>query len=184
MKTHLALLRGINVSGHKLIKMEELRKLLGSAGFKNVSTYIQSGNVFVDAGEKSSVTVGEKIKSIIKEKYGWDVGVVVLDLPYLQNTVKDNPFLKEPEIDLKQVYVAFLSEEPKPENIEKFREFDIQNDVAIIDGKVMYLKYFHGAGNTKLTNALIESKLKVVATSRNWNTTLKLLGMFLDRNRS
>jgi len=181
MKTHLALLRGINVSGQKLIKMEELRKLLESVGFKNVATYIQSGNVFVDTDEASAEKVGGEIKKVIKEKYGWDVGILMLSLPYLQKTVKDNPFLKEPDIDLKKVYVSFLSEKPSAENIEKFRQFDIQQDIAVIDGNVMYLKYSNGAGNTKLTNALIENKLKVVSTSRNWNTTLKLLEMFEQR---
>ena len=174
-------MRGINVSGQKLIKMEELRKLLEAAGFKNVATYIQSGNVFVDTDEPSKAKVGEAIKGIIKSAYGWDVGILMLDLEYLEKTVADNPFVGEKGIDLKQVYVAFLSEAPKAENIEKFRQFDIQNDVAILDGDVMYLKYFNGAGNTKLSNALIENKLKVVSTSRNWNTTLKLLEMFAAR---
>src|SRR6478672_4508973 len=146
MKTHLALLRGINVSGQKLIKMEDLRKHLADAGFENVATYIQSGNVLLDSPEPKA-KVGEKIKSIIKEKYGWDVGILMLDLPYLKKIVADNPFLKEKDIDLKQVYVAFLSETPMAENIGKFRQFDIQNDVAILDEDVMYLKYFHGAGN-------------------------------------
>lgn len=181
MKTHLALLRGINVSGQKLIKMEDLRGSLTAAGFQNVATYIQSGNVFVDTDEKSKTKVGHAIKQIIKEKYGWDVGILMLDLPHLKQTVANNPFVKEVDIDLKQVYVAFLSEKPTDANIEKFRQFDIQNDVAVIDKDVMYLKYANGAGNTKLSNALIENKLKVVSTSRNWNTTLKLLEMLETR---
>lgn len=182
MKTHLALLRGINVSGQKLIKMEDLRRHLAEAGFENTATYIQSGNVFVDTKETSKAKVADKIKNVIKEKYGWEVGILMLDLAYLEKTVKNNPFLKEPDVDLKQVYVAFLSEKPKPEDIEKFRLFDIQDDVAHLDGDVMYLKYSKGAGNTKLSNAVIESKLKVVSTSRNWNTTLKLLEMYCRRS--
>jgi uncharacterized protein (DUF1697 family) len=182
MKTHLALLRGINVSGQKLIKMEDLRKLIETAGFKNVSTYIQSGNVFVDTDETSKAKVADTIKELIKEKYGWDVGILMLDLPYLRKMVANNPFLKEKDLNLKQLYVAFLSDKPLNENIEKFRQFDVQNDIAILEGDVMYLKYAIGAGQTKLSNALIENKLKVVATSRNWNTTLKLLDLFAARS--
>jgi uncharacterized protein (DUF1697 family) len=182
MKTHLALLRGINVSGQKLIKMEDLRKLLETAGFKNVSTYIQSGNVFVDTDETSKAKVADTIKELIKEKYGWDVGILMLDLPYLKKMVANNPFLKEKDLNLKQLYVTFLSDKPLNENIEKFRQFDVQNDIAILEGDVMYLKYAIGAGQTKLSNALIENKLKVVATSRNWNTTLKLLDLFAARS--
>jgi uncharacterized protein (DUF1697 family) len=182
MKTHLALLRGINVSGQKLIKMEDLRRLLTAAGFQNVATYIQSGNVFVDSEEKAKAKVGAQIKEIIKSAYGWDVGILMLDLPYLKRTVANNPFLKEQDVDLKQVYVAFLSDKPTADNLEKFNQFDIQNDIAILEGDVMYLKYFNGAGNTKLSNALIENKLKVVSTSRNWNTTTKLLELFTARS--
>ena len=181
MKTHLALLRGINVSGQKLIKMEDLRSLLESAGFKNVSTYIQSGNVFVDTDETSKAKVADKIKNIIKEKYGFDVGILILGLADLKKTVKDNPFLKDADVNLKQVYVAFLSDSPQAENIDKFRQFDVQDDIALLEGNIMYLKYAIGAGQTKLSNALIENKLKVVSTSRNWNTTLKLLEMFEAR---
>jgi uncharacterized protein (DUF1697 family) len=182
MKTHLVLLRGINVSGQKLIKMEDLRQLLEAAGFKNVSTYIQSGNVFVDTDETSKAKVADRIKQAIKEKYGFDVGILVLGLAELKEKVANNPFVAEPDVDLKQVYVAFLSDNPTSENIEKFRQFDVQNDIAVIKGDVIYLKYAIGAGQTKLSNALIESKLKLVSTSRNWNTTLKLLGMFEARN--
>ncbi len=170
-------MRGINVSGQKLIKMEDLRELMKSAGFENVQTYIQSGNIVFDSKETSKEKTGGKIKELIKGKYGWDVGILMLDHADLAKAIKENPFLKEKDVNLKQVYVAFLSEEPKTENIEKFAAANVENDVAVIDGTVMYLKYFHGAGKTKLTNALIENKLKVTATTRNWNTTLKLMDM-------
>jgi uncharacterized protein (DUF1697 family) len=181
MQTHLALLRGINVSGQKLIKMEDLRKLLESAGFENVKTYIQSGNVIVDSAEKSKQAVGEKIKSLIRDHYGFDVSILVLNRADLEKAIRENPFLSEKDIDIKQVYIAFLSEAPKKENIEKFETANIESDRAIIDDDVMYLKYADRAGNSKLTNALIENKLKVIATSRNWNTTLKLMAMLDER---
>jgi len=182
MKTHLALLRGVNVSGQKLIKMEDLRNQLTDAGFQNVATYIQSGNILIDTDEKSKEKVGGKIKTLIAEKYGWDVGVLMLDLKSLQEVADNNPYLSEANVDVKQLYVAFLSGKPTAENLAKFRDFDTGDDQAALKGNVLYLKYAHGAGKTKLTNALIENKLKVVATSRNWHTTLKLLEMLAARN--
>lgn len=182
MKTHLVLLRGINVSGQKLIKMEDLRHLLSDAGFQNVTTYIQSGNVIFGHPETSKAKVGAKVAALIKEKYGWDVGIIVRNLEELAQSIDGNLFLNEPDVNLKQLYVAFLSEQPSPENIAKFEAFDIQQDQAIFGEGVLYLKYHDSAANTKLSNALIENKLKVVATSRNWNTTLKLRDILSERS--
>ena len=182
MTTHLVLLRGINVSGQKLIKMEDLRKLLTDAGFQNVATYIQSGNIIFESKETDKVKVAAQAKALIKKQYGWEVGVLVLDFADLEQTIGNNPFLKEPGADQKQLYVAFLSEQPLSDDLSRFRAFDIGQDEAVLGDRVLYLKYASGAGNTKLTNALIENKLKVTATSRNWNTTLKLRDMLLGRS--
>ena len=78
MKTHLALLRGINVSGHNMIKMDVLKTLLENAGFQNVRTYIQSGNVFVDSEEEHGASIGFKIKQEIFKELGLEVPVVVI----------------------------------------------------------------------------------------------------------
>ena len=78
MTTHLALLRGINVSGHKMIKMDQLKKALESIGFTDVQTYIQSGNVFVSSNEESAAKVGFLIKQEIVKSFGFDVPVLVL----------------------------------------------------------------------------------------------------------
>ncbi|HEX9981070.1 MAG TPA: DUF1697 domain-containing protein [Flavobacterium sp.] len=179
MKTHLALLRGINVSGQKLIKMEDLRKLLENEGFENVRTYIQSGNVIFDNASSAKEELAQQISGAIKRQYGFEVTVVMADKRLLKRTVVENPFLENAES--KQLYVAFLSEIPAAENIEKMSQAAIAPDEAIIIDDVMYLKYAVGAGQSKLTNSLIENRLKVKATSRNWNTTLKLLELLNER---
>ena len=181
MNTHLALLRGINVSGKKLIKMEDLRKLMEAAGFENVKTYIQSGNIVFDSKEISKAKLSEKVKKVIFDHYGFDVSVVMLNGKDLAKAIAENPFIKEKGIDLKQVYVAFLSEEPIEDNIERMKLAKIGDDIALLSGNVMYLKYAAGAGNSKLSTNLIENKLKVIATARNWNTTLKLMEMLGDK---
>jgi uncharacterized protein (DUF1697 family) len=180
MPTHLALLRGINVSGQKIIKMEDLRKLM-ETDFENVKTYIQSGNIIFDSKETSKAKLSEQIRKIIFDHYGFDVSVLMINEKDLAKAIKENPFITEKDVNLKQVYVTFLSENPIAENIEKFRLFNIGSDVAEFTDHIMYLKYFDSAANTKLSNALIENKLKVRATTRNWNTTLKLMALLEER---
>lgn len=90
MKTHLALLRGINVSGHNMIKMDVLKTVLENVGFQNVRTYIQTGNVFVDSEETNAASVGFKIKQEIFKTLGLEVPVVVIGKEDLQACLKNN----------------------------------------------------------------------------------------------
>lgn len=157
MKTYLALLRGINVSGHKIIKMEDLRNLMESAGFKNVTTYIQSGNVIFDCAAASKESIAQKIKELIAKKYEFDVGVIILTYSELEVAIKNNPFTAQ-QTDLKQLYVAFFSEKPLAENIAKLEPEKIQPDVAVIDDRLMYIKFFVSAGTSKFSNSLIPTQ--------------------------
>src|SRR6478609_8089492 len=93
MTTHLALLRGINVSGHNMMKMEILKTTLENVGFQNVQTYIQSGNVFVDTDEENAAAVGFKIKQEIFKAFGHEVPVVVIGKKDLEKCFANNPFL-------------------------------------------------------------------------------------------
>ena len=104
MTTHLALLRGINVSGHNMIKMEDLKAFLERMGFTNVQTYIQSGNVFVDSEEAHGATVGFRIKQEIFKEWGYDVPVIVIGKEDLETCLEKNPYLKEKDSDAKKLY--------------------------------------------------------------------------------
>jgi uncharacterized protein (DUF1697 family) len=109
MKSYVALLRGINVSGQKLIKMETLRKVMEDFGFQNVKTYIQSGNILFDTtGNMTPETLEKQIHDLIEAHFGFDVSVVVTDREMLQWISVNNPYLKEKEIDLKKLYITFL----------------------------------------------------------------------------
>lgn len=174
MKTHIALLRGINVSGQKLIKMELLREALKELEFENVSTYIQSGNIIFQTKIIDAVKLEKMIAELIAKHFGFDVSVIVVTPDDLKSVIKNNPFADEP-IEEPQPYVAFLSEKPADSNIEALKNVDFQNDRYAILEKTMYLHYANGAGTTKLSNAVIEKKLKLTATSRNWKTIKKLI---------
>jgi len=181
MTTHLALLRGINVSGHNMIKMEVLKTTLEAVGFKNVQTYIQSGNVFVDTEEENPAKVGFTIKQELFKTLGLEVPVVVIGKSDLEACFANNSFLKEKEVDLKKLYVAFVSMELKSNSINDLKMSQVKPDEAQIDGSRIYIKYAVGAGKTRFDQKYIEKKLNLIATIRNWNTVTQLLKLFEER---
>ncbi len=178
MTTHLALLRGINVSGHNMIKMESLKITLENIGFQNVTTYIQSGNVFVTTEEENSAKVGFLIKQEIFKAFGHEVPVVVIAKTDLEGCLANNPYLKEKDLDTKKLYVAFVSIALRNDSINDLKMSQVKPDQAHIDGNRIYIKYAVGAGKTRLDQKYIEKKLNVTATIRNWNTVTQLLEMY------
>jgi uncharacterized protein (DUF1697 family) len=180
MTTHLALLRGINVSGHNMMKMEALKTMLENIGFTNVRTYLQSGNVFVDTEEESASKVGFMIKQEIFKVFGHEVPTIVITKEDLELCFKNSPYLKEKDIDTKKLYVAFVSTALKSENINDLKISQFKPDEASIDGNRIFIKYDIGAGKTRLEGKYIEKKLNVIVTMRNWNTVTNLLKMYSE----
>lgn len=178
MKKHLALLRGINVSGHNMIKMEVLKSLLENMGFENVVTYIQSGNVFVETAEENGASVGFSIKQQIFKDLGLDVDVIVISKDDLENCLNNNTYLKDKNVDTSKLYFSFLNKELSESAIHDLKMSQVKPDEATIDKNRIYLKYDKGAGKTRLDNKYIEKKLNVISTIRNYNTIVKLLEMF------
>lgn len=181
MTTHLALLRGINVSGHNMIKMEALKTTLEAIGFQNVQTYIQSGNVFVDSDDENASAVGFKIKQEIFKIFGHEVPIVVVNKEDLAICFKNNPYLKEKDIDTKKLYVAFVSTTLKSDSINELKISQFKPDEASIDGNKIYIKYAVGAGKTRFDQKYIEKKLNLTATIRNWNTVTQLLKIYEEK---
>lgn len=177
MTTHLALLRGINVSGHNMMKMEALKTMLENIGFQNVRTYLQSGNVFVDS-EEDAAKVGFMIKQEIFKVFGHEVPTIVITKEDLELCFKNSPFLKEKDVDTKKLYVAFVSVALKSENINDLKISQFKPDEASIDGNRIFIKYAVGAGKTRFDQKYIEKKLNVAATIRNWNTVTNLLELY------
>lgn len=175
MKTYISILRGINVSGHKIIKMDALRNLYENMGFSNVTTYVQSGNV-IFSGQDIGIRVLEKqIYQQIEKEFGFQVPVILLSIEMLKHIIDNNPFVEDNNKDKSFFHVTFLSSIPEKydSNIIKDKKQD-DEDIAFSNYAV-YLYCPNGYGRTKLTNNFIESKLKVGATTRNWKTTQELL---------
>ena len=181
MTTHLALLRGINVSGHNMMKMEVLKTTLEAVGFQNVQTYIQSGNVFVTTEEENAAAVGFKIKQEIFKAFGHEVPVVVIGKADLEGCLKNNPFLKDKDLDIKKLYVAFVSTTLGRDSINELKISQFKPDEASIDGNRIFIKYAVGAGKTRFDQKYIEKKLNVTATIRNWNTVTQLFQLYEER---
>ncbi len=172
MKTYIALLRGINVGGHKKILMSDLKLLFEALGFENVTTYIQSGNVVFSSENK--VDFADKISKAIESKYGFIVPVLVKKATELNEIVSKSPFLDE---KLEKSYFILLQDKPLTENIEIAAAFSHPNEEFHIIEDCVYIYYSEGAGKAKMGNNFFEKKLKVTATARNYRTMAKLIAL-------
>ena len=175
MQTYISILRGINVSGHKMIKMDTLRGIYESMGFKHVQTYIQSGNVVFQGKKIQHQELEKKISKKIQETFGHEVPVLIKEAEELRGVLNNNPFLQKRKEDVSKLHLTFLSGEPEQVKIDKMKEGNYASDEFIVDGRNIYLFCPHGYGNTKLNNSFFENKLKLVATTRNWKTINELL---------
>ncbi|HXB43448.1 MAG TPA: DUF1697 domain-containing protein [Puia sp.] len=177
MTTYISILRGINVSGHKIIKMEALKQMYDSLGFKNVRTYIQSGNVIFQYKTTQTQNLANKIYKKVIEQFTFEVPVIVMEKEELKNIVDNNPFVGDQSKDTAYLHVTFLSGLPAKIHVEMLKAGHYTTEDFSISGKAIYLYCPNGYGNAKLNNNFLESRLKVTATTRNFKTTMELLSM-------
>jgi uncharacterized protein (DUF1697 family) len=172
---YAALLRGVNVVGKKLIKMEELRQLCDSLGLDGVQTLLQSGNVVFRNAEKDRERLAKRIEGGIQKKFGFDVRVVVRTSADLRRVIAKNPFEPAETPNLSSLLVMFLDAKPGARAFADLRSFYKGPEKFHLMGEELYIHYVNGVGKSKLTNDLIQRKLQVTGTARNWNTVQKLL---------
>jgi len=172
---YIVLLRGINVSGQKTIKMEDLRASFGALGFSMVRTCVQSGNVVFEAPKTSTTSLSMKIGEKILSDYGFSVPLVLRTSDEMKKIVGDNPFVKEEGIDRSKLHVTFLSAFPNKAALGKLDALNAHPDQFHINGREVYLHCPNGYGRTKLSNAIFERLLSVEATTRNWKTVNSLV---------
>lgn len=176
MKTYIALLRGINVSGQKMIKMAELKTHFEALNFHEVQTYIQSGNVVFKSADTMPTSLEHSISEMIRKVYGFEVAVLVRRPEDLRHILDNNPFLQRGE-DPERLYVTFLATSPTTAQVEKLKEYDYSPEAYALDGTTLYFFAPNGYGRAKMNNNFFESKLKVACTTRNWKTVQVLLDM-------
>lgn len=176
MKTYIALLRGINVGGHKKVPMAELRDVLTKAGLQKVQTYIQSGNVVFQSTEKTK-ELEDKIQNAILAYFGFEVSVIVKTRSELQTIFDACPFEKEIKV---KTYFILLNKIPNAELVNEVKGITYENEEVVIIKDCLYFYSLLGFGQTKFNMNSYERKLKVIGTSRNYNTMVKLLSLSSD----
>jgi uncharacterized protein (DUF1697 family) len=177
MTIYIAMLRGINVSGHKVIKMEHLRASFEALGLRNVKTYVQSGNVVFEAGKESAASLAAKIGKRILSDFRFPVPVFLKTADELERVIRDNPFLKQVAIDDSKLHVTFLSAAAPPSAGKDLAALAEKPEQFHVHGQEIYLYCPNGYGRTRLSNTAIEKKLGLEATTRNWKTATTLLAM-------
>lgn len=173
MNTYIVLLRGVMPSGKNSIKMAFLREILEQADFANVRTYIQSGNVVLQSS-LSPTEIAQKVRTVIFEKNGSDLPVIVKTPAEIQAILAENPFGEERSF-------FTLTNDPLNKTFAlELEQQDFGEDLLKITEKAIYLYIPTNAARTKLTNNFIEEKLNITATTRNFRTLTKLLAMGLE----
>lgn len=176
MTVYVAFLRGINVGGRKIIKMEELRRVFVSLGFKNVRTYIQSGNVIFNGPATDPEVLARKIEKKLIKSFGHEVPVLLRTLDDLKDILRRNPFKKIKSSDDVVLFVTFLAAEPvgTPKLPLKFISENLE--VCAIRGRTAFiLARRKKNGSFCFPNNFIEKRLQVSATTRNWTTVGKIV---------
>ena len=169
------MLRGINVSGHNLIKMAELKSLYESLGLCNVQTYIQSGNVIFESSSSDADILKTIIEKEIEITFGFSIAVLIRSTDNFVDVIKNNPFMqKEIAEDNTKLLVAFLSETPSEAATKSIRKYAVPPEDLVARNREIYLLFPNGYGKSKLSNSFLEKKLGVIATARNWKTVTKL----------
>lgn len=154
--------------------MADLRGLLTKKGLKNIQTYIQSGNVIFESDENPT-GLSKNISTYIYKEFQFEVPVLITTALKFEYALKNNPFIeKDSEVDTKKLYVTFLSSTPTNENAEILSELDFFPDRFILKGDLIFSLFPNGPGRSKMNLNIFEKRLKVSATSRNWNTVNKL----------
>ncbi len=185
---YAALLRGINVGGKNKIKMTDLKRMFEEMGCTQVETYIQSGNVIFESDLRTA-EVKTAVEQEIEKNFGFAIDVIIRTGEELVQILKNCPFTEQ-EIKIAEelnqegesMYIAFLSEVPKAENLKKLEVYTGEADRYFIRNKDLYLLFSHSIRNSKLAVNL--QKLKVANTVRNWKTMQKLCDMVKARSKS
>ncbi len=173
---YVALLRGINVTGKNMIKMEMLRDTFTALGFKNVKSYINSGNLVFETAKTDDGKLAKKIHDAIQKDFGFNISVMVRSMAEIEEIVAWDPFKGQFESH-KDVHVFFLNEKLTDEQEERLLAQGNENELfAILGRHIACLLKIH-ITDSAVGKGFIDKKLKVAATGRNWRTVTKLAEM-------
>lgn len=174
MNTYISLLRGINVSGSKIILMKDLKILFEKLDFKQVTSYLQSGNVVFTASSTNIKELEKMIEKAIYDHYGYDVPTQIFTGVDLQKIIQSNPFTRQDNFDEAFIHCTFITDLTAEVDLDLVKDKLRDTERIAKIENTLYLYCPEGYGKTKLTNNLFETKYKMKATTRNWKTTKAL----------
>lgn len=170
---YIALLRGINLGGANMMKMADLKAEFEGLGFKNVNTYINSGNIAFDTAKTAEAKLVDKIEKSIESWFGRPIPVMVREQKDIERILKNNPFDGKYESH-KHMHVLFLKEEMPKEKEEQLQASALPGEGYAVRGREIYNHLPQGVAGSLLTKGFFERKPKVSYTGRNWRTVEKL----------
>ena len=172
MPRQIVLLRGINLASRNRVGMADLRELLASDGYEDVRTHLQSGNVVLSSRLSSRRLTGA-LEPRLRERFGFDIGVVVRTRAELQRIVELDP-LRQVATNRSRYLVTFLSERLPAKVARELDALDVAPERVVVSGREIYAWHPAGLQRSKLARLLSDDRLGVAATTRNWNTVTKL----------
>ncbi len=176
MTGYVALLRAVNVGGTGIIRMADLKGICETAGFRDVTTLLQSGNVAFRA-TGSDKAVAKKLADAIEKSHRFRPAIMVRTADEIADIMQGNPFKAEETSDPSHLIVAFSADPPTAGAAGRIAAVKVQKERLLLSGRELYIHYATGQGTSKVTNAVLERALGVPATARNWNTVGKLLAL-------
>ena len=177
MPVLVSMLRGINVGGHNIIKMDALRELYASLKFENPQTYVQSGNVIFKSSESNVHKVAKRLQDAIEKKFKCRPEIILRTAEELRMVIKKNPFAKRPNIEPGKLLVSFLASDPGNQARETLRQQKFAPEEMHIATRELYIYFPNGMGKSKLPWSSLDKILHTPATGRNWNSVNKMLEM-------
>ena len=170
---YVALLRGINVGGNTMIKMEDLRRMFEGLGFENVISYINSGNLAFDVSKTSESVLCAKIEKAVEGHLGKPVQVMVRKQKDIANVLANNPYEGQ-YASHKEMHVLFLKDKLSAENEKWLLDTTPSAERFSAAGREIYCYLPMGVADSYLGRGQFEKKLKISVTARNWRTVQKL----------
>lgn len=171
---YVTFLRGINVGGKNMIKMEALREMVGSLGFTDVKSYINSGNIIFETDEMDDNELSAKITEAITETFSFNIKVMTRKISEIESLVKNNPFAGQFEND-KDLHVFFLDEDLSEEKRDILFAQANENEMFAFQPRTIFCLLRISILDSIVGKGFIDKKLKVSATARNWRTVNKIL---------
>lgn len=154
--------------------MADLRDLVTKLGFANVQSILQSGNLVFQARAQASAQLERELEQSVNKKLGVETDFIVRTAEEWKVVMAGNPFRKEAQRDPGHLLVAFFKDAPQVKDVEALRSAITGPERIDAKGREAYIVYPDGIGRSRLTHTLIERKLGVRGTGRNWNTVVKL----------